>query len=258
MYENWNWVIVVMVLRMIHSIDIFIVWASRLSDAAMFILACIGITSLAAVLMLIIFRKTGQCRERLKNNGALNRKLGLLTRIQAIFCIDTVYHMAYYDSLTGLPNRNLFYRELNRELDRARKSCAKGALFFIDLDNFKIINDELGHQFGDKLLEKVAERLTDSTTKSCTVARLGGDEFVVLRPGTFMNRELMKTIQSLINALDEPWILGGCEYRLTASIGVAVYPEDGIDAEQLIEKADKAMYKAKENKSACSFYWAIS
>ncbi len=158
-----------------------------------------------------------------------------------------IIHQANFDSLTGLANRNLFADRLSRSLDLAEREHNNLALLFIGLDNFKLVNETLGHSIGDQLLQEVATRLINCLRKSDTVARLGADEFAVIisEKGTLHNVEDL--VNTVLTCIAEPYSLEGHDAFVSASIGVSVYPQDGIDTENLLRKADAAMYRAKEN-----------
>ncbi|USX25466.1 EAL domain-containing protein [Oxalobacteraceae bacterium OTU3CINTB1] len=156
-----------------------------------------------------------------------------------------VHHMAYHDSLTGLPNRALLSDRLDRAMLAARRSQRQLAVMFIDLDRFKTINDSLGHMTGDQLLKEVASRLCRAVRASDTVARLGGDEFVVLVPGISSADEASQVAEKIILALSEGFPLEGRNLHITPSIGICVYPDDGADVATLMRHADAAMYHAK-------------
>ena len=156
-----------------------------------------------------------------------------------------VHHMAYHDSLTGLPNRLLLSDRLDRALLAAERTGRSLAVMFLDLDRFKTINDTLGHVAGDQLLKEVATRLCGAVRASDTVARLGGDEFVVLLPGLRARDEATQVADKIIDVLAQPFPLEGHVLHVTPSIGICVYPDDGIDAETLMRHADAAMYHAK-------------
>ncbi len=158
-----------------------------------------------------------------------------------------VHHMAYHDSLTGLPNRALLSDRLDRAMLAAQRFERKLAVMFIDLDRFKTINDSLGHMTGDQLLKEVASRLCRAVRASDTVSRLGGDEFVVLVPGIRTAEESGQVAQKIIEALSEGFPLEGRNLHITPSIGISVYPDDGSDVEALMRNADSAMYHAKAN-----------
>jgi diguanylate cyclase (GGDEF)-like protein/PAS domain S-box-containing protein len=168
---------------------------------------------------------------------------------------EAVKYMAMHDALTRLPNRAMFNERLARAIALARRHDRGLAVLFIDLDRFKLINDTLGHEAGDQVLREAASRLTENLRGGDTVARLGGDEFTVLIEDVPDPVYVGSVSQKLINALAAPFTIGEREYRLTASIGVSVYPADGQDAETLFKHADTAMYRAKEQgRNACEFY----
>jgi diguanylate cyclase (GGDEF)-like protein/PAS domain S-box-containing protein len=156
-----------------------------------------------------------------------------------------VHHMAYHDSLTGLPNRALLADRLDRAMLAVQRSERKLAVMFIDLDRFKTINDSLGHLTGDHLLKEVASRLCRAVRASDTVARLGGDEFVVLVPGIRAPEECTHVSEKIIEALAAPFPFEGRMLHITPSIGICMYPDDGGDVETLMRHADAAMYHAK-------------
>ena len=156
-----------------------------------------------------------------------------------------VHHMAYYDALTGLPNRALLADRLERAMATAERANRKLAVMFLDLDRFKNINDSLGHLTGDYLLKEVAQRLVGAVRTSDTVARLGGDEFVVVAPGVRGNGECAAVGDKIIAALAEPFLIDGRTLHISPSIGICLYPEDGLDVDALMRHADAAMYAAK-------------
>lgn len=161
--------------------------------------------------------------------------------------LDELYlAQANYDELTRLPNRNLFKYQLNKEIRKSRRNGSLLSLLFLDLDHFKDINDTLGHAIGDKLLKEVSLRITKCVRETDTVARLGGDEFAVILPD--VSRSRIETIaQNIIQILNEPFILdqNQVEQYISTSIGIVLYPQDGVDIESLMKHADQAMYKAK-------------
>ncbi|PLX85069.1 MAG: hypothetical protein C0617_05090 [Desulfuromonas sp.] len=159
---------------------------------------------------------------------------------------NEIQQLAYYDTLTGLPNRTLLHDHLNLTLAQADRSKEVVAILFLDLDRFKDINDTLGHPFGDKLLKSVAGRLRDAVRKSDTVARLAGDEFVMVLSGVKDAEGLPGFAQNLLQELALPHKLEGREVYSTGSIGIAFYPMDGKNVDHLLKNADTAMYVAKE------------
>ena len=166
-----------------------------------------------------------------------------------------VEHLAYHDSLTALPNRSLFSKLLGQSINQAHRYNKRLAVMFLDLDRFKQINDTLGHEAGDQLLQEVAARLKACLRDSDTVARLGGDEFVMLLPELAEEAYVATVAQKILSAVARPFVLLGQEFRVTASIGISTYPQDGLDEQTLTKNADIAMYQAKEEgKNNFQFY----
>jgi diguanylate cyclase (GGDEF)-like protein len=159
---------------------------------------------------------------------------------------ERIRHMAQHDSLTGLPNRMLFSDRLQLALAAARRNDDQLALLFVDLDRFKPINDAYGHAMGDLLLKEVARRLHCCVRDSDTVARTGGDEFVVLLPSIGSAEDALRVAGKIRQALAETYEFEGCRVDISASIGIAMYPEHGGDAMSLSKSADDAMYRAKD------------
>lgn len=155
--------------------------------------------------------------------------------------MEKVYHLAYFDSLTGLPNRAYIMNELQEQLDR----CNTGAAFFIDVDNFKVVNDTHGHSFGDRMLIEIARRLAALSSQHLALSRLGGDEFFVLSADTAGEAEVLALGDQILGLFKEAISIDGVSFYITCSIGVAVYPKDGRTVEELLKHADLAMYKAK-------------
>jgi len=155
-------------------------------------------------------------------------------------------YLAQYDALTGVPNRQYFQDQLTRATARARRAGTKIALFFLDLDQFKVVNDTLGHLAGDKLLREAAQRLSRVTRTGDVLARLGGDEFAVMAEGVHNARDTEAIAQNLLKAIDTPFDIDGREVTVTTSIGITVYPNDHSDTTMLVKNADIAMYQAKE------------
>jgi diguanylate cyclase (GGDEF)-like protein len=164
-------------------------------------------------------------------------------------------YMAYHDTLTALPNRSMFSKLLGQGIQVAHRYNRQLALLFLDLDRFKHINDTLGHEAGDQLLQEVAIRLKACLRDSDTVARLGGDEFVVLLPELDEDKYVATVARKILTAVARPFLLSGQEFRITASIGISIYPHDGLDEQVLTKNADTAMYHAKEEgKNNFKFY----
>ncbi|MEW6512669.1 MAG: EAL domain-containing protein [Pseudomonadota bacterium] len=159
---------------------------------------------------------------------------------------ERIHYLAYYDSLTGLPNRTLLYKLTDQALAEARRNRLHGAILFIDLNRFKPINDTLGHGVGDRLLQQVAERLRNAVRTEDVVARLGGDEFVVALFDISRREHAAMVAQKLIASLDTPFLIDSHELRIGVAIGISVYPRDGFETETLLRMADIAMYRSKE------------
>jgi diguanylate cyclase (GGDEF)-like protein len=170
---------------------------------------------------------------------------------------ERIRHMAHYDELTGLANRSLFALQLAHALVRAERYGRRLAVLFVDLDRFKNINDSLGHDMGDEVLRVIARRLVESVRSSDLVARLGGDEFVVLIEELDAPERMAELSRKLLRAIEQPINVREHEFLLSASIGVATYPADGLDTQTLLKHADIAMYRAKEQgKNTFEFFSA--
>lgn len=179
--------------------------------------------------------------------GKITRSLAVLIDItERKQAEKEIQKLAYYDTLTGLPNRTLFQDRLSQALAQARREERKVGVLFLDLDRFKAINDTLGHVAGDMLLKYVARRLQGCVRQSDTVARLGGDEFVVILPGIHTEADLTAFAKKILEALSRPVRLGEKKFFTTASIGISVFPDDASDVDILIRNADIAMYAAKD------------
>ncbi len=153
--------------------------------------------------------------------------------------------LAHYDTLTGLPNRYMFQQALDLTLERARRLRSQVALFFIDLDNFKVVNDSLGHATGDMLLKIMSQRLTQCVRGSDIVSRLGGDEFTVIIDQVKSMEHIRNIADKVIAAVAQTVELKNVEFQTTASMGIALFPQDAKDADSLLQNADTAMYSAK-------------
>jgi diguanylate cyclase (GGDEF)-like protein/PAS domain S-box-containing protein len=159
---------------------------------------------------------------------------------------EQVEYQAYHDVLTGLPNRLLFRDRIGVALAHARRSRRAVAVMFLDLDQFKLVNDTLGHTVGDGLLQAAAERLVSCVRGDDTVARMGGDEFTILLSDLPDTRAAATVAQKVIDSISQPIDVDGHELFITTSIGISIFPDDGMDAETLLKNADRAMYRAKE------------
>jgi len=159
---------------------------------------------------------------------------------------EQLEHQANHDALTGLANRNLLMDRLEHTLACAQRYGQKPAVLFVDLDNFKTINDTLGHDAGDRLVQAVAKRLVQCLREVDTVARLGGDEFVVIIQDAAEESDVTQVMRRIIEAVSQPFTIDGSELFVTCSMGAAVHPRDGEDVATLLKNADAAMYRAKE------------
>jgi diguanylate cyclase (GGDEF)-like protein/PAS domain S-box-containing protein len=159
---------------------------------------------------------------------------------------ERVEFQAYHDMLTGLPNRLLLRDRLSVAMAHAQRRRQHLAVMFLDLDHFKLINDTLGHSVGDRLLQDLAQRLGGCVRQDDTVSRVGGDEFTLLFPGLGRGLDAVRMAQKVLKSIAQPFFVDGHELHVTASVGIAIYPEDGKDAESLMSNADGAMYRAKD------------
>ena len=160
---------------------------------------------------------------------------------------EQMTHLAEHDSLTGLPNRLLFCDRVGQAISLARRHGGRAAVLFLDLDGFKQINDSLGHAAGDEFLKSVANRLLNCVRAPDTVSRQGGDEFVMLLQDVQTPEDAAATARRVLQAVAEVYLADHPELHVTASIGISVFPDDGLDVEMLIRNADSAMYQAKKN-----------
>ncbi|MBF0167821.1 MAG: EAL domain-containing protein [Alphaproteobacteria bacterium] len=198
-------------------------------------------------------KKSGELFVEWQTISAVRDESGQAIRYVAVFSDVTeirkkderIKHQAYHDALTGLPNRLLLQDRLAHALDLARRDVMRVAVMFLDLDRFKVINDSLGHDVGDLLLQGVSERLKLCVRKSDTVSRLGGDEFVIILTDFGHTSELAHLADRIVSFLTEPFELAGQTLHAGTSLGLAVFPQDGADANELLKNADTAMYQAK-------------
>ena len=168
---------------------------------------------------------------------------------------EQLVYVAYYDALTGLSNRAHINRQLEQSLAYCRRRSEKLAVMFVDLDNFKFVNDSLGHKAGDALLREVARRLRSTVRETDIIGRLGGDEFIVILPGIESEGDVAGVCAKLIEAMELPYDFEGHLLQVSCSIGVGQYPKDALNADRLIVTADDAMYRAKElGKNGFVFY----
>ena len=178
---------------------------------------------------------------------------GMLDELQKVE--EEVKYQANHDALTGLANRRLLSELIQHAIYHAGRYGKNMAVMFMDIDAFKTINDTMGHDFGDKILKEVSDRLLKSLRKSDILARIGGDEFIILIENVD-NFERVKTIaNNILNKFHKAFIIDEKEYRLTISIGIAIFPSDGQTSDTLLKNADIALYKSKDKgKDQYSFY----
>jgi diguanylate cyclase (GGDEF)-like protein len=165
---------------------------------------------------------------------------------ERIHAEEAVRRLAYHDTLTGLPNRTLFNDRLGVALAHARRNKQRVAVMLLDLDHFKGVNDTLGHSVGDQLLKAVGDRLVSVLRESDTVCRMGGDEFLLLLPEMAEPELATNVAERVLGVIRQPFILGRHVLRVTTSAGYAIYPDDGEEGDDLVKKADSAMYRAKD------------
>ncbi|MBD1917283.1 diguanylate cyclase [Phormidium sp. FACHB-322] len=162
---------------------------------------------------------------------------------------EKIWHSAHHDILTGLPNRRLFLDRLEQEVKQAKRDRLPLAVLFLDLDDFKVVNDSLGHDVGDRLLSEMAKRLTDCVRENDTVARLGGDEFTVILTGAKHRQDVEFVAQKILDALAIPFDIAQQLVQISVSIGITFYPQDASSPFALLKAADQVMYKAKKSGS---------
>lgn len=200
-------------------------------------------------------RKNGEIFPEFISITAIHNEHGEITNYAALFndisklkeSEEQIRHLAYYDPLTNLPNRRLLADRLQMAIAHAHRHGLKVGVLFVDLDRFKQVNDSLGHKAGDELLEQVAQRLTACVREDDTVARIAGDEFVIVLGDIADETEATLTANRISDALRRPVTVAGCEIVVTASIGISIYPLDGTTPDELLVRADTAMYNAKQS-----------
>jgi len=180
-------------------------------------------------------------------DGRAQRVIGVAMNItDRKMAEQRVAHMAHHDALTGLPNRVLLRDRIQQAIAQAHRAGSQVAVLFLDLDRFKTINDSLGHQLGDRLLQSVASRILVCVREGDTVSRVGGDEFVIVVPGIATSGDASAVASKILEVLASAFHLHGNDLHVSTSIGIALYPSDGADAETLMRNADTAMYHAKD------------
>jgi len=169
---------------------------------------------------------------------------------------DRLKHMANFDTLTGIANRSLFQSRLHRAIARAQRHDKECAILFIDLNKFKPVNDHYGHEIGDGLLVQVAQRLKTLMREIDTVARIGGDEFVVVIEDIDDHDVIKDIAQRIIDSVGEHYVINGIDIAISCSIGISVYPHDGLNDIELTRSADIAMYAAKGSGEGRYFFFS--
>ena len=164
---------------------------------------------------------------------------------------EQILHFAHHDALTGLPNRSLFYDRLNQAISMAHRDKELIGILFLDLDGFKLINDTMGHDVGDALLQEVAKRIAACLRESDTVARLGGDEFTVILCNVTSLESINHVARKIVDAINSPFLLYGKSCSVSVSIGISLYPDNGETPDQLVRISDAAMYLAKQSGKNC-------
>jgi diguanylate cyclase (GGDEF)-like protein len=175
---------------------------------------------------------------------------------------ERLYHQAHYDDLTGLPNRLVLKDQLNQALIRGSDHNYYTILMFLDLDNFKDINDTLGHGIGDQFLSLVSKTMQEAVGSQYLISRIGGDEFTVLitdlRSSELAHKKSISTAEKLLHVFDNPFMMNNVEFHITASIGIVIAPDDATKGEELIKFADMSMYKAKESGKNCYVFFSTT
>ena len=199
-------------------------------------------------------RKSGDVYPQWETIAAVRNNEGKITHFIASFTDITekklseahVYRLAHYDALTNLPNRSLLMDRLSQAIAQAKRRSAKVAVLFFDLDNFKLINDTMGHATGDLLLQLLAGKLKSCVREEDTVARIGGDEFVAVLTGIASEQDAMMAARKILAIAHEPLLLEGRQMEVAFSLGISLFPDDGADADVLLKHADIALYQAKQ------------
>lgn len=199
----------------------------------------------------VTYNNKEMLREINKETNSFLINISIIAIVFLIFIGATIYllkkteHMAYHDHLTGLANRKAFEKYFNETVSKRK---IKVALLYLDLDNFKYVNDNYGHEMGDKLLIEAGVRLRNIVRDTDKVARVGGDEFVILLKNVSSDSDISRVMEKVKNYIKEPFNLDGKTIKINCSIGIGIYPEEGASLEELISKADISMYRIKKEK----------
>ncbi|MBF0520270.1 MAG: EAL domain-containing protein [Nitrospirae bacterium] len=217
---------------------------------------CVPIKSKDKVVGLInLYVDYGHKRTSLEENFLVSVANTLSGIIQRKRMEEKLEYMANYDALTGLPNRVLFFDRLRQEIKSATRYERKVGIFYIDIDNFKDVNDSMGHDVGDLLLKSVASRLEKCVREADTVCRMSGDEFTVILTNLKNKTDVETITQKTLSCLTEPYEINKNIYYITASVGMSIYPTDASNAEELLKHADTAMYYSKKSlKNSCTMF----
>jgi diguanylate cyclase (GGDEF)-like protein len=167
---------------------------------------------------------------------------------------EQLEYLAFHDPLTGLTNRRYFTEQINQAIETAQKENRMLAVMYIDIDKFKSINDSLGHEVGDQLLKQFASRLKENVREEDILCRVGGDEFLVLLNGMKEKKVVVDIVSRLHKAFQQPYLIDNHKIVVTSSMGIAVFPQDGINSKILISRSDIALYQAKEQRNDFQFY----
>ena len=190
------------------------------------------------------------------SNGQVVNYVSVLSDISSIKAAEErLTHLAHHDALTGLPNRSALLVNLQQAVEHAKRNHTKLALLFLDLDRFKLVNDTLGHDYGDELLVHIAARLKQCLRSEDIVARLGGDEFTIVMEGITRPQDAAILARKIIKAVNEPLIIRERDLAITTSVGIGIYPDDAITVPDLVKAADAAMYRAKSHGRATYEYY---
>ena len=189
------------------------------------------------------------------NNGEIIGLLGITREINDLKRTELdLQHIATHDILTSLPNRYLFFNRLDHAISRAKRQESTFAIMYIDLDNFKLVNDQLGHDAGDRILKEIASLLKIIVRDCDTIARIGGDEFIILIESIDDTEEPAHIAQRILSELSKDEKLDIVGEKISASIGISFFPQDGKEASSLTKAADHAMYKAKKNRNSYQYF----